>query len=219
MTIDLSMREDERRGSFREGHGTASSAAVDLYWIPLGAGQHVVRLSGRLFEAVMARVQRRPALDLYHSALTVNVPEGRFVVEQTPVIDVHGERRGVVVEGPVGTRLIRRFRAFRYEIRRWREGVIPDIAEAVCSPIRVADDLDRARLILELVPSAPPLVWGRDERHAGDMWNSNSVISWLLTRSGIDAGKIQPPPGGRAPGWCGGVAIAEATQRPVPSRA
>jgi hypothetical protein len=219
MTIDLSRREDERRGSFREGHGTASSAAVDLYWIPLGAGQHVVRLSGRLFEAVMARVQRRPALDLYHSALTVNVPEGRFVVEQTPVIDVHGERRGVVVEGPVGTRLIRRFRAFRYEIRRWREGVIPDIAEAVCSPIRVADDLDRARLILELVPSVPPLVWGRDERHAGDMWNSNSVISWLLTRSGIDAGKIQPPPGGRAPGWRGGVAIAEATQRQVPSRA
>jgi hypothetical protein len=219
MTIDLSRREDERRGSFREGHGPASSAAVDLYWIPLGAGQHVVRLSGRLFEAVMARVQRRPALDLYHSALTVNVPEGRFVVEQTPVIDVHGERRGVVVVGPVGTRLIRRLRAFRYEIRRWREGVIPDIAEAVCSPIRVADDLDRARLILELVPSVPPLVWGRDERHAGDMWNSNSVISWLLTRSGIDAGKIQPPPGGRAPGWRGGVAIAVATQRPVPSRA
>ncbi len=30
------------------------SAEVDLYWIPLGAGQHVVRLSGRLFEAISA---------------------------------------------------------------------------------------------------------------------------------------------------------------------
>jgi hypothetical protein len=209
MTIDLSMREDERRGGLRGENGTASSVAVDLYWIPLGAGQHVVRLSGRLFEGAMARVQRRPALDLYHSALTVDVPDGRFVIEQTPVIDVHGERRGVVVEGPVGTRLTRRFRLFRYEIRRWREGVIPDIAEAVCSPVRVADDLDQARLILELVPSVPPLVWGRDERHTDDMWNSNSVISWLLTRSGIDAGNIHPPPGGRAPGWRAGVAIAK----------
>lgn len=217
MTIDLSRREDERRGNLRGRYGTASSG-VDLYWIPLGARQHVVRLSGKLFEAVMATMQRRPALDLYHSALTVDVPEGRFVVEQTPVIDAHGERRGVVVEGPVGTRLTRRFRLFRYEIRRWREGVIPDIAEAVCSPTRIADDLDRARLILELVPSVPPLVWGRDERHTGDMWNSNSVVSWLLTHSGIDAGKIRPPPGGQAPGWRAGVAIAEATRRSVQER-
>jgi hypothetical protein len=42
---------------------------VDLYWLPLGAGGHFVRLNGRLYEAVAARLQRRRARDLYHSAL------------------------------------------------------------------------------------------------------------------------------------------------------
>lgn len=184
------------------------SAAVDLYWIPLGAGQHVVRLSGRLFEAVSARFQRRPSYDLYHSALVVVVPEGRFVIEQTPVPDAHGERRGVVVGGAVGTRFAGRCRLFRYEVRRWRDGVIPDIEEAVSSPMRVADDLVRASRILELVPSLPRLVWGRDERHTGEMWNSNSVTAWLLARAGIDAGAILPPPRGRAPGWRAGLVVA-----------
>jgi hypothetical protein len=183
-------------------------AEVDLYWIPLGAGQHVVRLSGRLFEAISARAQRRPSYDLYHSALVVVVPTGRFVIEQTPVVDPHGGRRGVVAGGAVGTRLAGRFRLFRYEIRRWRDGVIPDIDEAVSSPRRVADDLVRASRILELVPSVPALVWGRDEHHTGEMWNSNSVIAWLLARAGIDAGAIQPPPRGRAPGWRAGLVVA-----------
>ena len=34
---------------------------------------------------------------------------------------------------------------FRYEIRRWREGKIPDIAEAVESPLRLSGDPERAR--------------------------------------------------------------------------
>jgi hypothetical protein len=51
-------------------------AAVDLYWLPLGAGGHFVRLNGRLYEALAARLQRRPAYDLYHSALQVEVAEG-----------------------------------------------------------------------------------------------------------------------------------------------
>ena len=58
------------------------SAAVDLYWLPLGAGGHSVRLNGRVYEAVVARLERRPRRDLYHSALVVHVPEGRFVIEQ-----------------------------------------------------------------------------------------------------------------------------------------
>jgi hypothetical protein len=183
-------------------------SALDLYWIPLGAGQHVVRLSGRLFEAISARVQGRRPCDLYHSALVVAAPEGRFVIEQTPVPDRHGERRGVVVEGPVGASLAGHFRVFRYEVRRWREGVIPDIGEAVSSPVVLTDDPALASRVLELAPALPALVWGRDERHTGEMWNSNSVISWLLASAGLDPGRIQPPPGGRAPGWHAGVAIA-----------
>jgi len=184
------------------------SAAVNLYWIPLGAGQHVVRLSGRLFEAISARLQRRRSCDLYHSALIVVVPEGRFIIEQTPVPDVRGGPRGVVLEGAVGTRFAGRFRPFRYEVRRWRDGVIPDIAAAVSSPLRVSDNLARASRILDLVPCLPALVWGRDERHAGEMWNSNSVTSWLLASAGIDAGRIHPPHRGRAPGWRSGLVIA-----------
>jgi hypothetical protein len=188
--------------------GFEPSAFVDLYWIPLGAGQHVVRLSGRLFEAISARVQRRGPCDLYHSALVVVVPEGRFVIEQTPVPDHHGERRGVVLEGAVGSRLAGRYRLFRYEIRRWRDGVIPDIGEAVSSPARLTEDPTRAVQILDLVPSVPALVWGRDEGHTGDMWNSNSVVSWLLAGAGLDPGRIRPPTDGRAPGWHAGVEIA-----------
>ena len=109
-------------------------AAVDLYWLPLGAGGHFVRLNGRVFEAVAARAARRPACDLYHSALEVRVAAARFVIEQAPVRDARGEQRGVVAEGPVGTRWAGRFRIFRYEIRRWRDGRIPDIDEAVGSP-------------------------------------------------------------------------------------
>ena len=112
------------------------SNGVELYWLPLGAGGHSVRLNGRVYEAVAARAQGRPACDLYHSALVVCVPEGRFVVEQAPVRDDNGLARGVVVEGSVGSRWVGRFRIFRYEVRRWRDGVIPDIGEAVDSPRR-----------------------------------------------------------------------------------
>jgi hypothetical protein len=40
------------------------------------------------------------------------------------------------------------------------------------------------------------------------MWNSNSVISWLISSAGLDVGGIQPPSGGRAPGWQAGLEIA-----------
>jgi hypothetical protein len=188
--------------------GGPPSAAVYLYWIPLGAGQRVVRLSGRLFEAISARLQRRPSCDLYHSALVVVVPGGRFVIEQAPVPDALGGRRGVVLEGAVGSRFAGHFRRFRYEVRRWRDGVIPDVEVAVSSPRCVSDNLVQASRILDLTPCIPALVWGRDELHTGEMWNSNSVTSWLLAGAGIDATGIQPPHRGRAPGWRSGVVIA-----------
>ena len=45
--------------------------------------------------------------------------------------------------------------------------------------MRIADDLPTARRILDLLPSIPTPVWGRNELDAGDMWNSNSVIAWV----------------------------------------
>ena len=186
---------------------TPATGAVDLYWIPLGAGGHVVRWNGKVYEATKAFLEHRPRCDLYHSALEVGVPDGRFVIESSPIPNQRGRERGVVADGPVGTNWAGRFRLFRYEIRRWRGGSIPDANEAVSSPVRVANDLARAQRVIDLVPSVPTPVWGRDELHTGDMWSSNSLISWLLARAGVET-EIQPPPGGRAPGWDAGLVVA-----------
>ena len=175
-----------------------------------------MRLNGRAFEAVAARAARRPACDLYHSALEVRVAAARFVIEQAPVRDARGEQRGVVAEGPVGTRWAGRLRIFRYEIRRWRDGRIPDIDEAVGRPRRLTDEDARAQRVLDLVPQVPTPVWGRDELKTGDMWNSNSVIAWLIARSGSDTESIQPPAAGRAPGWQAGLVVARRQEAEMP---
>lgn len=186
---------------------TARAFGIDLYWLPLGAGGNFVRLNGRVYEAIRAAIQRRPKCDLYHSALIVSVPDGRYTIEQTPA-QPHGEKRGVVGIGPIGARWLSRVHRFRYELRRWRDGVIPDVSEAVASPRRLSSDPARARRLLAVVAEVPFLVWGRDELGVGEMWNSNSQIAWLLARSGFDLDSITPPAGGRAPGWNAGVVAA-----------
>jgi hypothetical protein len=190
---------------------SAPRTGIDLYWLPLGAGGHSVRWNGRVFEAVAALLDGRKRCDLYHSALQVYVPEARFVIEQAPVWREDKER-GVVAEGAVGIRALRRLPLFRYEIRRWREGLIPDIDEAVEGPQRLSDDPGSARRLLELVPEVPTPIWGRDELRAGEMWNSNSTISWLIARSGLNVESIPLRRAGRAPGWLAGVAIAHRQQ-------
>ena len=193
-----------------EGHPDAAS--VVLYWLPLGAGGRSVRWNGRVFEALAARHAHRAVRDLYHSALEVHLGPDRFVIEMTPAWGGHGADRGVVAEGPVGSSRLGDFTLFRYEVRRWHNGVITDVAEAVASPVRVGADATLARRLLELVPSVPVLTWGRDEMHTGDMWNSNSLTAWLLARSGHDMDAVQPPAHGRAPGWHAGL-VAAARQR------
>jgi hypothetical protein len=190
------------------------SDGVDLYWIPLGAGAGgaIVRRSGRLYETVAAAVARRPRRDLFHSALEVHVDDVTAAVEMAPVWTKRGER-GVVSEGPVGVRFLGRLRLFRYEVRCWRGGSIPDVAAAVGGPVRVSDDPRVARRILELVADFPARTWGRDELGAGEMWNSNSLASWLLTRAGLDTSSIGPPEGGRAPGWDAGRAVGARDDR------
>ena len=190
-------------------------AGVELYWLPLGAGGHSVRLNGRVYERVVAWLERREALALYHAALRVKLPEGSYVIEQAPVRDGGGAERGVVAEGAVGSRRAARFRIFRYELRCWRGGVIPDADEAVDSPRRLTSDPDVARRLLGLVHDVPTATWGRDELGAGEMWNSNSLIAWLLACAGIATETIHPPSGGRAPGWNAGLVVAA---RSVPAR-
>jgi hypothetical protein len=107
--------------------------AVDLYWIPLGAGGRSVRFNGRVYEALIAAAHR----------------------------------------------------------------------------------------VLDAVAAAPTPVWGRDELGAGEMWNSNSLISWALEGAGVAAGAIRAPAGGRAPGWDAGLVVARrpaAASAPPPAR-
>jgi hypothetical protein len=172
-------------------------------------------VNGQVFEAVTAWLNRRSPCDLYHSALVVRVPEGRFVIEQAPAGRGDGSKRGVVSQGAVGSRLGERVRLFRYELRCWRNGLIPDIAEAVESPRRLTNDVDVAQRLLELVPSVPTHVWGRDELCAGEMWNSNSVISWLIAGCGLSPESIDPPVGGRAPGWRAGIVATRRSESVV----
>jgi hypothetical protein len=189
------------------------SATVELYWIPLGAGGHVVRFCGRVFEALTAARERRRRCALYHAALIVELDGVRHAIELAPTPDGDGAGRGVVASGAVGTRRAGRWRLFRYEVRCRPGGVIPDLGEAVGGPRRLSGDPLVARRLLDRLPDVPRLVWGRDERRTGDMWNSNSVIAWLLATAELPAGELRPPAGGRAPGWDAGLEIARLSPR------
>jgi len=182
---------------------------VDLYWIPLGAGTRVVQFSGRSYEAIVAGIQRRERSALFHAALVAHTDLGSYAIEMTPVPPQGTPSgRGVVAEGPVGMKWLGRLRLFRYEVRCWKEGVIPDLGYAVASPIRLTEDAAMTEGLLERLPGVPTFTWGRDEARAGDMWNSNSVVAWLLAGPGLDRGAGRPPHGGRAPGWDAGQIVA-----------
>ncbi len=203
----------------------AATLRLDLYWIPLGAGdrsgQAIVRFCGRIFETIGALLARRPRCQLFHAALVAESTEGTVYVEVAPVPDARGRvTRGVVAEGAVGTRWLASLRTFRYEVRCWAGGTIPDLAYAVESPLRLTDDPILVERVLQVLPDVPTPTWGRDELDTGDMWNSNSVVSWALTQVGLDGSAGTPPLKGRAPGWSAGVEVAhraqEATSSPRP---
>ena len=188
----------------------ANAANVALYWLPLGAGETpaVVRWTGRAFDALVAHHEHRERQDLYHSALEVRLDGERFVIEMTPVWRANELNRGVMCEGAVGHRWLGHSQFFRYEVHCWRGGVIPDAAEAVASPRVVSTNRMQAEQVLALVSHFPAATWGRDELRAGEMWNSNSLISWLLACSGHQTSTIKVPSGGRAPGWSAGLVVA-----------
>jgi hypothetical protein len=189
-------------------NGTSRIGAVDLYWLPVGAGSRVVGCSSRGYERLAARRQHRAPTDLYHTALEVHLDDDRYVIEMGPAWGQAETERGVVCEGPVGLKALGRLRAFRYEVRCWRDGRIDDVRWAVDSPVQVSDGFGQASDVLDLVRWVPWLTWGRDEIHAGEAWNSNSLVAWLLARTGHDLSRLHPPGGGLAPGWAAGVTLA-----------
>lgn len=188
----------------------SAPAWVDLYWIPLGAGDrtHLVRPSGRAYERVQAWRNGRAPQPLFHSALMVHADGATYAIEMAPAWGAPTQDRGVTGTGAVGAAWLGRSPLFRYEVRRWRDGRIPDLDSAVGPPRRMSADPDKARALLDAVPAFPDLVWGQDQLHAGDMWNSNSLIAWLLARSNHDLMGVLPPARGRAPGWEAGLRAA-----------
>lgn len=190
----------------------SSAAGIDLLWIPLGAGAggRVVRASGRAYEVLVARRQHRPPQPLFHAALSARLAGVGYAIEMAPVRGSPVRGHHVVAEGPVGLRALGRSRLFRYEVRVWRGGSIPDAAHAVAT-VQMTTDAARVHRLLELAPDVPCATWGRDELGTGDMWNSNALVSWLLARSGHDVSVLLPPLGGRAPGWSAGLVVAGGT--------
>jgi hypothetical protein len=193
--------------------GDAQSSGIDIIWIPLGVrGSGFVRLVGFIYEGVKARFDNRKPLALYHAALRVRTPDGLFAVEMVlPSRGGDPTSRGVVLEGAVASPWLAWVRLFRYEVRRWRNGILLDEEPAVVGPLRLSDDPEQAHRLLEWTDLVPPLIWGRDQLGTGEMWNSNSMISWLLAKSGLPVEGINPPPGARAPGWDAGIVLARRT--------
>ena len=182
-------------------------AQVRLWWLPVGAGGHVVIHTSRWWELWRSVREGRRPQPLFHAGLEVLDSGQRTVIEMTPAWGQDSSDRGVVAAGPVGLRRLGRFRLFRYEVRCWRNGVIPDLAYAPEPPVVFSMTGPEAAALLARVARVPRLVWGA-KTPDGDMWNSNSVISWLLQNSGIDAALLRPPLGGRAPGWRAGIDAA-----------
>ena len=180
-------------------------AEVQLWWLPVGAGGHVVIHTSRWWERLHALLEHRPEQPLFHSALIVICAQEEYVIEMAPAWGQHSPSRGVVADGPVGLRWLGRFRLFRYEVRCWRRGILPDRQYAVESPVVFPLTEAAATDLMAHTATVPSHVWGRPIDGSADMWNSNSLTSWLLQASGIDATRIGPPRSGRAPGWAAGI--------------
>ncbi len=185
----------------------ADACFVDIYWMPVAAGTASrIRLwSLAAWEACDAFVHRRKRAALYHSALKVRTPAAEdFTIELTPVFGF--EPVPPAMTGPVGFRGADRFRLFRYQMRCIRAAQLPDEEWAV-SQARLSEDPVVAERIIAAAAEVPPLTWGRRTKGTTEMWTSDSAISWLLRRVGLDAGSVKIPEGGRAPGWRAGLEV------------
>ena len=184
------------------------AASVTVVWLPVGATGHVVRYAARTWECARAlRAHRRP-VPLFHPVLEVAVDGARHVIEMAPIRGRLPRERGVIAHGPVGLAWLGRFRLFRYEVRCWRDGVVDVRGGATGTRILLTDDATVARALLARVACVPLLTWGRTVSPAHEMWNSNSLVSWLLAGVEVDPERAAPPHRGGAPGWAAGLAVA-----------
>lgn len=181
----------------------APESFVDLYWMPVGAGTRFQRLSLLVYEGALALWSRRQRTGLIHAGLKVCVGGRLSTIESAPA-EAGPNARGEVT-GPVGARWAGRLRLFRYQVYSRGNETFPDEQWAVGAPSRLTTDPEVASRILCLVREVPAHTWGRRRPGHSEMWTSDSTVSWLLVRAGVDAGLIAVPPGYRAPGWRSGM--------------
>lgn len=178
-------------------------AVVRVRWAAVGAGGHVARRTSAWWERVDAAREGRAPQRLVHAVLEVEVDGAVRSVDMAPTWGRSAGTRHVVLTGPVGSRLLGWCPLFRYELR---------VVDATAPPAHVLHESDVIRLppdVLDGLADVPALTWGRDEAGAGEMWTSNSVVSWLLERHGVTS--VEPPAGHRAPGWDAGRRVARRT--------
>ena len=182
--------------------------SVELLWLPVGAEtSRFQQASLRLWETIEAARTRRPRMALVHSALRVRTADGiAYAIELTPAF----QRSPVppVATGPVGMRILGRFELFRWALQCVPGGVFPDEQWATGEPFVRSTDCSTANAVLALAHEIPRYTWGRRRPGTGEMWTSDSVVSWLLLRAGIELDELGPPAGTRAPGWDAGIAVA-----------
>ena len=147
---------------------------------------------------------------IYHCAIKVQFPEnGRcpsHVIELTESLDDQAERDRV---GEVAQHGI--FGPWSYAIRVFRNGSIEDETNIKETTV-LSTDCDTARNIVQLARDVPLLDYGEKigtKTGAADRWSSNSVVSWILQKAGLDPANIDPPSGGIAPGWDAGITQAK----------
>jgi hypothetical protein len=197
----------------RRNADTAYSS-VNLFWIPLGAGGHSVRFNGRVFEAVAAAREHRPRCDLFHAVLVVALDSDRYTIELAPSPNADEASRGVVATGAVGSRWAGSLRLFRYEIRCWRGGSIPDSARPSADPAGSPAILESRAGCFKQPRPFPHPPGDATSSHTGEMWNSNSVTAWLIATAGLPTQHLRPPHPGRAPGWNAGIEVARRNRAP-----
>ena len=70
---------------------------VILHWLPLGAGGHLVRFSGGLWERLAARREHRAPRPLFHSALEI----------LRQIVQLSQARSGIILSPPAAKRRLR----------------------------------------------------------------------------------------------------------------
>ncbi|MFN8616707.1 MAG: hypothetical protein U0837_06390 [Dehalococcoidia bacterium] len=184
----------------------SSPSSADLYWIPVGAGTRFQKASLVLYESVTAFVSRRPRQRLVHGGLVCVLDGEPFTVELMPA--PAGPNHRDEVTGPVGAGFAGRLRLFRYQVCLLPNASLPDEQWAVEPPVRMTEDAETVRKLIEASHAVPAYTWGRRRPGHPEMWTSDSALAWILGRAGLHPEQLAVPAGCRAPGWFAGLAEA-----------